>query len=260
MPLGEFLSSISSGWSTNRDSIGGSYLPSAFVGQPVGIDQVGDVWIGDSGATSHMTRSADLRYDTRPPSPHRSRIILSDGSIKKVQFAGKLDLLFHSRTDYPVTLHGASFVPDLGFNLFSFHVVHEKREIILNKTGAHMLGGRLVFSHRCNGSSLHATRVLPGGNANASTALATLVEPPSHRSDGPPSPLPNSSVASPVPHQNKSGVSNSCRTSNALAGIGEKNPSVAWGTGRESKSILGGNARMAAAVLYPGCVFINKNN
>ena len=106
------------------------------------------MWIGDSDATSHMTRSADLMYDTRPPSPHRSRIILGDGSIKKVRFVGKLDLVFHSRADHPVTLHGVSFVPDLGFNLFSFHGVQEKHEIILNKTGAHLLVGRLVFPRR----------------------------------------------------------------------------------------------------------------
>ena len=78
----------------------------------------------------------------------------------------------------------------------------------LNKT-AHLLGCRLVFPRRSNGSSLHATRVLREGNANASTALATFVGPLSHRSDGPPSPLPNSSVTSLVAHQ-KSGVSNSC--------------------------------------------------
>ena len=173
-----------------------------------------------------MTRSADIMYDTSPPSPPRSRIILGDGSIKKVQFVGKLDLVFHSRTDYSVTPHDVSFVPDLGFNLFSFHVVQEKHDIILNKTGAHLLGGRLVFPRRYNGSPLHATRVLPGGNANASTPLATFVEPPSHRSDGPPSSLPNSSVTSPVPHR-KPGVSNSCRTRNAGAGIGKKSSSVA---------------------------------
>ena len=40
----------------------------------------------------------------------------------------------HSRTDYPVTLYDVSFVPDLGFDLFSFHVIQEKHEIILNKT------------------------------------------------------------------------------------------------------------------------------
>ena len=135
--------------------------------------------------------------------------------------------MFHSRTDYPVTLHDGSFVRDLCFNLFLFLVVQKKHEITLNKGGAHLLGGRLVFSRRCNGSSLHATRVPPRGNANASTALATFVEPASRRYDGPPSPLPHSSVASPVAHQNKSGVSSSRRTSNAVAGIDEKNPSVA---------------------------------
>ena len=115
MPPGEFASSDFNDWGTEESGLGGSYLPSAFVGQPVGIDQVDDVWIGDSGATTHMTRNVDLMYDTRPPSPHTSRIILGDGSIKKVHFVVKLDLVFHSRIDHPVTLHDVSFVTDLGF-------------------------------------------------------------------------------------------------------------------------------------------------
>ena len=41
--------------------------------------------------------------------------------------------MFHSRTDHPVTFHDVSFVSDLGLNLFSFHVVQGKHEIILNK-------------------------------------------------------------------------------------------------------------------------------
>ena len=127
MPPGEFSVSDLADRRADGDSVGGSY-PSAFVGQPVGVDHVNDVWIGDSGATTHMTPNADMMYDTKPPSPHRSRIILGDGSIRKVQFVGKLDLVFHSRTDHPVTLHDVSFVPDLGFNLFSFHVVQEKHE------------------------------------------------------------------------------------------------------------------------------------
>ena len=149
-------------------------------------------------------------------------------------------------------------MPDLSFNLFSFHVVQEKHQIILNKTGAHLLGGRLVFPRRSNGSSLRATRVLPGGHANASTALATFADPPFHRSDGPPSPLQYSSVTSPVAHEN-SGMSSSCRTSNAGARIGGKRSSVAWGKGKESESVLSGNAGMAAAVLSPGGVIINTN-
>ena len=92
-----------------KGGVGSSYLPSAFVGQPIGIGQLNDVWIGSSGATTHMTRNVDMMYDTRPPYPHRSRIILRDGSTEKVQFVGKLDLVFHSRTDYPVSLHDVSF-------------------------------------------------------------------------------------------------------------------------------------------------------
>ena len=73
MPPGKFSSSGLTDGRSDDDSVGGSYLPSAFVGQLVGVDQVNDVWIGDSGATTHMTRSAELMYDTRPPSPHRSK-------------------------------------------------------------------------------------------------------------------------------------------------------------------------------------------
>ena len=204
------------------DNVGGSYLPSAFVGQPVGVDQVNGVWISNSGATTHMTPNADMMYDTRPPSPHRSRIILGDGSIRKVQFVGKLDLVFHSRTDHPVTLYDVSFVPDLGFNLLLFHVVQEKHEIILNKTGAHLPNGRLVFPRKSNGSSLRATRVMPGGHASASNALVTFADPPS--------PVQYRSVTSSVSHETSS-VSSSCRASNAGAGMGGQSSIAAWKKG-----------------------------
>ena len=159
-------------------------------------------------------------------------------NVRKQQnnnFVGKLDLVFHSRTDHPVTLHDVLFVPDLGFNLFSSHVMQEKHEIILNRTGAYLLDGRLVFPRRSNGSSLRATRVLPRGHANANTALTTFANPPSQRNDGPHSPVPYRSVASPVAHQ-KSGVSRTCRTSNAGARSGVKNLSVVQEQGGESES------------------------
>ena len=250
MPPGELSSSGLTDRRADGDSVGGSYLPSVFVGQPVGVDQVNDVWIGDSGATTHMTRNADMMYDTKPSSPHRSRIILGDGSIWKVQFVGKLVLVFRSRTHHPVTLHYVSFVPDLGFNLFSFHVVQEKHEIILNQTGAHLLNGRLVFPLRSNGSSLRATRVMPGANASASNALATYTDPSS--------PVQYRSVTSPVGHKTSS-TSSSGRTSNARAGMGGKSSIIAaWKKGQESASVSSGNDGMVAAVLSPGGLFINK--
>ena len=54
-------------------------------------------------------------------------------------------------------------------------------------------------------------------------------------------------------------MGSSCRTSNAGAGIGGKSSSVTWGKDEESESVLSGNTGMAAAVLSPCGVFINKN-
>ena len=69
----------SSNYRNGRLTNGQAYI---FVGQPVGVDQVNDVCIGDSGATTHhMTRNTDLMYDTRPPSTHRSRILLGERLI-----------------------------------------------------------------------------------------------------------------------------------------------------------------------------------
>ena len=46
-----------------------------------------------TGAASYMMRNEDLTYDTRLPSSRRARIILGDGSITKVQFIGKVNLV-----------------------------------------------------------------------------------------------------------------------------------------------------------------------
>ena len=152
-------------------------------------------------------------------------------------------MVFHGRTDHPVILHDVPFVPDLGFNLFSFHVIVQiKHEIILNKTGAHLLNGRLVFPRRSNESSLRATRVLRGGHTSTSNALATFGDPRS--------PVQYSSVTSPVAHET-SRVSSSCRTSNAGARMSGKSSIVAWKRGEESEAVSSVNDRMAAAVLSP---------
>ena len=57
---------------------------------------MGDVLIGDSGATSYMLCSAALRSNIRSPSPDKSRILQGDGSVKKVPLRGNIDLVFQS--------------------------------------------------------------------------------------------------------------------------------------------------------------------
>ena len=71
-----------------------------------------------------MTSNAELMYDTSPPHPNRSRIILGDGSTKNVvDFIGNIDLIFHSHTECPATIYSVNFTPGLGFNIFPFHVL-----------------------------------------------------------------------------------------------------------------------------------------
>ena len=73
-----------------------------------------------------MTNNAELMYDARPP---RSRIILGDGSTKKIEFIGKIDLIFPINiTEYEAILYNVSFVPSPGILIFSFHVVQEHNQ------------------------------------------------------------------------------------------------------------------------------------
>ena len=65
-------------------------------------------------------------------------------------------------------------------------------------------------------------------------------------------------MTSPVAHETSS-VSSSCRTSNAGDGMGEKSYIAAWKKGEESESVSSGYDGMAAAVLSPVGLFLNKN-
>ena len=110
------FSNVSS--SPQVSEVDGIMIPWYFLGQPVGLDKLRGLCIGDSGAPCHMTNNAELMYDTTTPPPNRPRIILGDGSTKKVKFIGKNDLIFHRNTEYPATLYNLSFVLGLGYKYF----------------------------------------------------------------------------------------------------------------------------------------------
>ena len=80
-----------------------------------------DFWIGDSGASCHMTNDASKMYCMRPPPLDQRGVITSDGTRLRVEYIGNIDVLFQGRSDEPITLIDVSYVPDLKFNLFSFH-------------------------------------------------------------------------------------------------------------------------------------------
>ena len=56
-----------------------------------------EFWIGDSGASCHMTNDASKMYCVRPPPFDQEEVITSDGTRLKVECVGNIDMIFHRR-------------------------------------------------------------------------------------------------------------------------------------------------------------------
>ena len=59
-----------------------------------------------------------------------------------------------------------AYVPGLGFNLYSLHVVQGTHLIVSDASGTHIIGANLTFPRSSSGSYLRATR-LPAGTMGA---------------------------------------------------------------------------------------------
>ena len=121
-------------------TVPGSYLHSAFVVQSGNNDD--DVWIADSGASYHMTHDRTRMYNARPPPPGRETITIGDRRRIKVEYMGKMDVIFHGKSDQRITLIDVAYVPDLGFNLYSLHAVQRTHLIVLDASGTHIIGSK----------------------------------------------------------------------------------------------------------------------
>ena len=134
-----------------------------------------DFWIGDSGASCHMTNAASKMYCGRPPPSDQRGVVTSDGTRLRVEYIGNIDVLFHGGSEEQITLIDVSYVPDLKFIFFSFHKAQQTHVIILDAAGAHIMGGNLTFPCEKSGSYLRATRLAPGtvgANPRTNRALA----------------------------------------------------------------------------------------
>ena len=121
-----------------------------------------DIWIGDNDVSCRMTNDASKMYFMRPPHFDQKEVITSDGFRLKVECVGNIDVIFHGRSDEPITMIDVSYVPDLKFNLFSFHKAQQTHIIILDAAGAHIMGKNLTFPCEKGGSYLKATRLVAG--------------------------------------------------------------------------------------------------
>ena len=75
-----------------------------------------------------------------------------------MKYVGNIDAIFHGRSDESITLYDVSYVPDLRFNLFSFHKANQTHVITLDVVESHIMGVNLTFPCEKNGSHLRANR------------------------------------------------------------------------------------------------------
>ena len=55
----------------------------------------------------------DNFYNTRPPTPEKSHLIVGTGEVMEVKCIGDLNVVLHCNEDVVVTLRKVSFVPGL---------------------------------------------------------------------------------------------------------------------------------------------------
>jgi hypothetical protein len=77
-----------------------------------------DIWLGDTGASTHMTNNDDGMFDCKKIN---STIRVGDGKSIKATKIGKkrVAVIQKDGTLHPLVLHDCKFVPDLWVNLFS---------------------------------------------------------------------------------------------------------------------------------------------
>lgn len=83
-------------------------------------------WIGDSGATRHMTFDQTRFKNMKPLNGHYVQI----GNGKLLTAKGQGDILVKNRTGRVIKLHNVLYVPDLHCNLFSIRVCQKEGNTI----------------------------------------------------------------------------------------------------------------------------------
>ena len=69
-------------------------------------------------------------------------------NVKFGTYETSLNIVFHGRSDEQIRLIDVSYVPDLKFNIFSFHKAQQTHVIILDAAGAHIMGKKPHFPLR----------------------------------------------------------------------------------------------------------------
>ena len=73
-----------------------------------------------------------------------------------------------------MTLKNVAVVPGIWFNLISFNQIQETHQILFDKEGAHILGGRILFTKHANRNYVQATKAAHHGSPTVCLNLGML--------------------------------------------------------------------------------------
>ena len=148
-------------------------------------ESLAEKWIADSGASFHMTRSADLLSDVRLCD---DKVRIGDNHLIDVVGYGTLTVVFPG--DLTVNLLDVAYVPDLAFNLFSLMAAHKQGVGFMTEEEGlciSLFDGRLRFEGDGSSYSNFAYRIEPDKGYVPFPLLTP--SPPENRVDGSDFPL-----------------------------------------------------------------------
>ena len=175
-----------------------SWLASVLLGTSVGSSKenpsknTADKWVVDSGATYHMTRSADMMHGIRPTS---DKVRISDSRVIDIVGYGTLTVVFPG--SLTVKLLDVTYVPALSCNLFSLMAARRRG-----------VGFRTAESGMC--ISLFDGRLRFEGDGSSYSGFSCRIEPNDDccvlLPNVPPNVTPNSLAETPHPPVNHGDV------------------------------------------------------
>ncbi|CAM9165641.1 unnamed protein product, partial [Laminaria digitata] len=130
-------------------------------------ESLAERWIADSGASFHMTRSADLLSDVRLCD---NKVRIGDNHLIDVVGYGTLTVVFPG--DLTVKLLDVAYVPDLAFNLFSLMAAHKQGVGFMTEEEDLCIS---LFDGRLSVLPLDFPVLAPGRNAPTETAVDIIV-------------------------------------------------------------------------------------
>ena len=137
------------------------------------------ILIGDSAASIHCTGDSSFFCDQRFQGPDETFLIIGDGGKIDVVFFGCIDVVMQCEEDVDATQRDVAFVPGVPFDLRLFNVIQDEHVIILDRTGAHMLDGHVLFRKGKVGKYVDATRVAKHEQLPALVTVPALPQPTS---------------------------------------------------------------------------------